>query len=125
MKAYKIFKKDQKTGLFKPAQVPMRSLSVEGYETGVWYEAEDAQPKELKNRVGFHCARKPSVPHIKIIPGKVVWVEVEIDDYELINRPESQGGIWYLARFLKINRELDEDTRCKMISKEDYEREMK
>ncbi len=124
MKAYKIFKKT-KSGVYRPAQVPIRSLSVKGYQKGIWYEAEDAQPTNLKNRVGFHATTKPTVPHIKIIPDQVVWLEVEIEDFETIQRPESQGGTWYLARYLKIIKELTEEDRLQLITDEEYNREMK
>lgn len=124
MIAYKIFKKS-KSGLFKPAQVPVARLQHKGYEVGVWYPAENAQPTNLKERIGFHCVNQPSVPHIKIIPNKIVWVEVEIEDYTEIRRPQSQGGLWYLANHLKIIRELSEEERINMISKEQYDREMR
>jgi hypothetical protein len=31
-----------------------------------------------------------------------IWVEVEIEDFEYYNRPESQGGTWVLAQNMKI-----------------------
>jgi len=35
-----------------------------------------------------------------------VWVEVEVEDIELHDRPESQGGTWVLAQRMKVLREL-------------------
>ena len=31
-----------------------------------------------------------------------VWKKVMIEDYELMERPEHQGGLWYLARKMMI-----------------------
>ena len=37
---------------------------------------------------------------------KPVWCEVEIFEYATEVRPESQGGMWYLAKWMKVVREL-------------------
>jgi hypothetical protein len=68
-----------------------------------WLNAESHETKGYKYRPYWHCTSKPEAPHLSE-KGRV-WVEVEIDDYEKFDRPESQGGIWYLAnkiKFLKI-----------------------
>jgi hypothetical protein len=31
-----------------------------------------------------------------------VWKQVEIEDYVELKRPESQGGVWYLAQRMKL-----------------------
>ena len=36
-----------------------------------------------------------------------MWVEVEVEDWESYNRPESQGGAWILAQRMKIIREVE------------------
>ena len=35
-----------------------------------------------------------------------VWIEVEVDDIEYYDRPESQGGTWVLAQRMKIIKEI-------------------
>jgi len=34
--------------------------------------------------------------------GRRVWVRVTIKDYYIWERPESQGGLWYIADWMKI-----------------------
>jgi len=69
-----------------------------------WMEAENHPTKGFAVRPGWHCTAKPEAPHLSE-RGRV-WVEVEIEDYEVIQRPESQGGIWYLAARMRIVKEL-------------------
>jgi hypothetical protein len=33
-----------------------------------------------------------------------VWVEVEVEDFEVFERPISQGGKWILAKQMKVIR---------------------
>ena len=67
---------------------------------GEWLISEDHQTKGFAHRPGFHCTAKPEAPHLSLKERK--WYVVEIEDYEKIRRPESQGGIWYLAKRMKI-----------------------
>lgn len=71
---------------------------------GVWMEAEFNPTKGYAQRKGWHCTLLPHAPHLS--EKNRVWVEVEVDDYEFFNRPESQGGKWVLAQKMKILREL-------------------
>jgi len=47
---------------------------------------------------------KPIAPHLS--EKDRVWVEVEVEDVEYYNRPESQGGTWVLAQKMKVIKEL-------------------
>lgn len=67
---------------------------------GVWMEAKDYPTAGYAHRPGWHLTEKPYAPHLKI-DGRI-WIKAEIKDYEVIIRPESQGGIWYLAKWMKI-----------------------
>jgi hypothetical protein len=72
---------------------------------GIWIEAEEIPTKGFSVRKGWHCTDKPYAPHLKeeLFNGeKRVWVEVEMEDYTPLIRPESQGGLWYLANRIKI-----------------------
>lgn len=95
MKAYKLLslKKDGSIGsLFinKRARLPI----------GEWMEAEDHPTKGYAHRKGWHCMLKPDAPHLTE-KGRV-WAEVEVDEFEYFDRPESQGGRWVLAQKMKI-----------------------
>jgi len=100
MKAYKLFKlrADGSLGpLFINAsqRIPM----------GLWLKSEDHPTKGFAHRPGWHCTLKPEAPHLKI-NSKRVWCEVEVCGTKLYDRPESQGGTWVLAEWLKVNKIL-------------------
>jgi hypothetical protein len=83
----------------------------EQLQIGKWLKAECFTTKGFAKRVGWHCCLKPIAPHLKqnLANGeKRIWVECEIKDYTTYNRPESQGGVWLLAEYIKINRCLIE-----------------
>ena len=71
-------------------------------------QAQDDLPHPgLAHRPGFHCCANMFAPHIKLElknGEKRVWCLVTIDNYEKLNRPESQGGLWYIARTMRVNR---------------------
>ncbi len=69
-------------------------------EIGVWYEAEEHPTKGYAFRPGWHTTLSPNAPHISI-KGRV-WKEVEIEDFYEFNRPNSQGGKWFIAKRMKI-----------------------
>ena len=67
-------------------------------------EAELHERKGFAVRKGWHCTLEKNAPHLS--EKNRIWVEVEVEDYELYDRPESQGGTWVLAQKMKIVREL-------------------
>lgn len=69
---------------------------------GEWLEAEDYPTKGYTHRPGWHCTFKPIAPHLS--KNGRIWVEVEVNDFEVYNRPENQGGKWVLAKQMKILR---------------------
>jgi len=72
---------------------------------GEWLEAEELPTKGFKVNKGWHCTFKPVAPHLKeeLSNGeKRIWVEVEIEDYAVYKKPESQGGWWILANKMKV-----------------------
>ncbi len=71
---------------------------------GVWMEAQAYKTKGYAFRPGWHCTFKTEAPHLS--KSGRVWVEVEIKDYEVFERPVSQGGKWLLAQSMKIVREV-------------------
>ena len=67
---------------------------------GKWMEAESHPTKGFKERPFWHCTAEMKAPHLS--EKDRVWCKVEIDEWEEFNRPESQGGKWYLAKRIKI-----------------------
>ena len=76
---------------------------------GEWLEAETHhRRKGYAYRPGWHVTFKPHAPHLST-KGRV-WVEVEIEDFERYKWPESQGGMWGLAKKMKVNKILEGQT---------------
>ena len=72
---------------------------------GQWLQAECHPTKGFAIRQGFHCCFQMLAPHLKKILSngeQRVWCEVEVEDWESYERPESQGGAWILAQRMKI-----------------------
>lgn len=67
---------------------------------GKWMEAESHPTKGYALRPKWHATEFPVAPHLSM-KGRQ-WFEVEIKDIEEFQRPQSQGGKWYLAKYLKI-----------------------
>jgi hypothetical protein len=65
-----------------------------------WLEAENYPTKGFKERPFWHCTSNPVAPHLSM-KGRV-WVKVEIENFEEFQRPNSQGGMWYLAKRIKL-----------------------
>jgi len=99
--AYKLFKlrKDGTLGpLFIGAtmRVPI----------GEWLEAEDIPTKGFAHRPGWHTGATPNAPHLTE-KGRV-WYKVLIKDYYEHRRPEHQGGMWWIAKHMKVLEKVDE-----------------
>lgn len=74
-----------------------------------WLKAECYPTKGFANRAGWHCCIKPIAPHLKtkLANGEIrIWVECEVKDFTHYQRPESQGGLWIIADYIKINKIL-------------------
>tara|TARA_R110000822_G_scaffold2252_2_gene10832 strand:- start:1387 stop:1686 length:300 start_codon:yes stop_codon:yes gene_type:complete len=99
MKAYKLIRK-MKDGSLSPLFINKKSR----IPVGLWMDAELNPTKGFAVRKGWHCTLTPEAPHLS--KNNRVWVEVEVDDFEYFNRPESQGGTWLLAQRMQIVKEL-------------------
>lgn len=100
MKAYKLLR-IKKDGNLYPLFIDKKTPT----PIDEWLEAECHPTKGFAVRQGWHCCLNPVAPHLKtkLASGEIrVWVEVEIEDFEYYNRPESQGGTWVLAQKMKI-----------------------
>jgi hypothetical protein len=67
---------------------------------GEWLDAEEHPTKGFAFRPGWHCCSERNAPHLS--KNGRVWVKVEIEDYQEIQRPERQGGVWFLANRMKV-----------------------
>lgn len=72
---------------------------------GEWIVSENIPTQGFAERQGWHCTAEPSAPHLKmkLKSGEVrVWKKVLIEDYTEFERPENQGGLWFLAKRMMI-----------------------
>lgn len=99
MKAYKLVRK-LKDGSLAPLFINKKSR----LPIGVSMVAEPHKTKGFAFRPGWHCTLTPSAPHLST--KNRVWVEVEVEDFEIHSRPISQGGSWLLAQKMTIIKEL-------------------
>lgn len=99
MKAYKLFRK-RKNGTLGPLFIN-RKLVIQPNE---WLKAEPHRTKGFAFRPGWHCCSTPSAPHLSMKDR--VWCEVEIKGVEKIMRPQSQGGLWFLSKQLRMIKQL-------------------
>lgn len=100
IKAYKLIRK-RKDGSLAPLFINKRLVIA----IDKWLTAEFHPTKGYKERKGWHCTSKPIAPHLS--EKNRVWCEVEIRDYEKLQRPVNQGGLWYLAQQMKVVKVLD------------------
>lgn len=108
MKAYKLFRL-RKDGSLGSLFINRKQV----IDVGVWYEAEDHPTKGFAHRPYFHMCSQPIAPHLsmELKSGEQrIWAECEMEDYEVFDRPATQGGIWYLAGKIKVVKLLPEIT---------------
>ena len=79
---------------------------------GDWMPAEAHPTKGFAFRPQWHATKIPVAPHLK--QGKVgsqfrVWRQVELRGITPMERPESQGGTWFLANELRVPPVSEED----------------
>ena len=65
-----------------------------------WMHAEFFPTKGFAERPYWHCTSQPVAPHLSL--KNRVWVKVEMDDFINFERPQIQGGLWFLAKKIKI-----------------------
>ena len=99
MIAYKLVRK-LKDGSLSPLFINKRMR----IKLGETYTAECHPTKGFSVRPGWHCTSKPVAPHLS--EKNRVWVKVDIQDWTVHNRPESQGGIWFTANKIKFIGEI-------------------
>ena len=119
MKAYKLMRYG-KDGKIYPLFINRK----EETPVGEWLQAECYPTKGFAVRCGWHCTFTPWAPHLKteLKSGeRRVWFEVEVDDWESYDRPESQGGSWILAQKMKVIREVSNEEVKEICNINGYE----
>jgi hypothetical protein len=72
-----------------------------------WIKSECIPTKKFKVRAGWHTLSKPVAPHLKKDIDQRKWFYVQISNYKKIERPKSQGGIWYISDWIKIIKQIN------------------
>lgn len=106
MTAYKLFRL-RKDGTLGSLFVNRRAV----LPPGAWLDASDAHPHPgLAHRPGWHCCGEMRAPHIKLLlknGERRVWAQVTMGGRVKTQlRPQSQGGLWFLADWIKIEEVL-------------------
>ena len=65
-----------------------------------WLKAESHPTKGYAVRPGWHILDLPKAPHLS--KKNRVWCKVVFFPVKRIERPASQGGLWYLANWMKV-----------------------
>jgi hypothetical protein len=102
MIAYKLLRV-RKNGTIGPLFINKRQI----IEVGRWLEAEEHLTKGFTFRPGWHCTTQPKAPHLKIEGRR--WYKVEIEDFREFKKPEHQGGVWLLSKWIKVIEPISED----------------
>lgn len=93
--AYKLFR------VLKSGEItPLFINKSKTLQSGTWIEAECHPTKGFAVRPFWHCSINPVAPHLSE-KGRI-WKKVQIRGYIEYERPEHQGGTWFLAKEIKI-----------------------
>lgn len=107
MIGYKLFRK-RKDGTLGPLFINRKQrLTLD-----VWYDYELHRTKGYAFRPGWHICSEMSAPHLRQ-DGDRVWAKVEFEPMDVIKRPKSQGGTWYLGSAIKILEVYDEEEKLR------------
>lgn len=96
MIGYKLFRR-RKNGTLGPLFINRKQV----IPIGQWLQAEDHQTKGYQHRPGWHATLQMRAPHLKKKSDRV-WCMVDVGDFSYFNRPDSQGGQWLLAKWMKV-----------------------
>jgi hypothetical protein len=100
MKAYKLFKL-RKDGSISSLFINNKVI----IPLNKWIKARNYPTKGFAVRPGWHTMKETNAPHLS--KKNRIWAEVEIKDYKNEIRPASQGGQWYLSKWIKVKKLLD------------------
>ena len=69
---------------------------------GKWLVAKPHRTPGYAFRPGWHCCSKPVAPHLSKKGRRWYKIDIGMMHYEEHRRPQSQGGMWYVAEFMKV-----------------------
>lgn len=69
---------------------------------GKWVKAKALRTPGFAYRPGWHACSAPNAPHLSK-RGRV-WCEVSLKKVKEHHRPASQGGLWFTAGWLRVER---------------------
>jgi len=70
-------------------------------EINKWYTAKAVKTSGYAFRPGWHICEKKEAPHLS--KKNRIWCKVKFyGDVQEHKRPQSQGGLWYTAKYIKI-----------------------
>jgi hypothetical protein len=95
MKAYKLFRV-RRDGSIGPLFINRKQR----IPTDTWLQAEDHPTKGFEHRPGWHVSCQPRAPHLSKKGRR--WYLVEIDEFKELSRPKKQGGLWYIAQWMRV-----------------------
>lgn len=95
MIGFKLFRK-RKDGTYGPLFINRKLRLIPGRI----YHAEDHPTKGYAHRPGWHICSAPVAPHLS--KKDRVWCMVEFRQQQALERPASQGGLWYLGSSMMI-----------------------
>jgi len=75
---------------------------------GKWLKAEDHPTAGYARRPGWHVTLNPVAPHLSLKGRTWVQVQVRSKGLQELHRPKSQGGLWLLAQWMKVEGQLQE-----------------
>ena len=99
MIGFKLFRK-RRDGTYGPLFINRRQR----LDLNRPYDYEDHPTKGYAHRPGWHICSEPVAPHLS--KKDRVWCKVWFECMGTIERPECQGGIWYLGSRIVILEEL-------------------
>lgn len=97
MIAYKLFH-ERKDGTLGPLFINRKQV----IPINSWLPAGVYPTKGYALRPGWHVCSKCCAPHLTSKREKRVWKQVEVVSYIPLPRPKNQGGMWYLAEWMKV-----------------------
>ncbi len=65
-----------------------------------WLTAKKHPTKGFKVRFGWHSLEIPFAPHLS--KKNRAWYKIEIKNYTKLTRPKNHGGMWFLAKEMRI-----------------------
>lgn len=100
IQAYKLFRV-RRDGTLGPLFIDRNTV----VPVGLWMQSRAVRTPGFAYRPGWHVCSKKSAPHLSK-KGRVwakVWISGKIEEH---HRPKSQGGLWYTAEYMLVDRVL-------------------